>query len=158
MITEPMSKMEKQVEKIHKDSVVIDGMGGFGYSYEDILSGHINAINVTLIMQHCDGINYVFNEIKRYYRLMEMAPDRVMLVEEPLDILRAKQERKLGIIFGMQNASPLGDNVTLLSIFHKLGIRIIIVPSANPHPEKDRPWRISWTRSTMWFNWSGSIM
>jgi len=117
--------MEERIQKIHEESVVIDALGGFGFSYSDILAGGINATNVTLAVFACQGMDYSMNQIIRYYGLMEMAPDRVILVQEAQDILKAKQEGKLGIIFGFQNASPLGENVTLLSIFHKLGVRII---------------------------------
>ena len=117
--------MKKKIQKIDTSSVVIDALGGFGYAYTDILSGGIHATNVTLAAYNCDGMDAVLNEIKRYYGLMDMVPEKMMLVEQAEDILKAKKEGKLGIIFGFQNASPLGNNVTLLPIFYKLGVRII---------------------------------
>ena len=125
MTTKSIPSNEKRVQNIHERAVVIDALGGFGFKYLDILSGGINATNVTLAMYPCEGLDYVLNQIKRYYGIMELFPDYIMLVEETQDILKAKQEGKLGIIFGFQNACFLGENVTLLPIYYKLGARII---------------------------------
>jgi membrane dipeptidase len=117
--------MEERSQKIHEESIVIDAVGVTGFHYSDILAGGINATHVTLAARNYDGMDYVIDHINQYYGLMEMAPESVMLVEEAQDIQKAKQNGKLGIILGFQNASPLGENVTLLPIFHKLGVRII---------------------------------
>lgn len=123
-MTEASKSLEERSRKIHKDSVVIDGLGGFGFKYLDILAGGVTATNVTIGGQHTNT-DEALNQIRRYYGLIEMAPDRVMLVEEADDILKAKQQGKLGIIIGTQNATPIGDFVELLYIFRKLGLRII---------------------------------
>jgi len=126
MINKHISSLEERVQKIHKESVVIDALGGLGFLYSDILAGGINATHVTLCARNYEGLGYVLDQITRYYSLIEMAaPDRVMLVEEAQDILKAKREGKLGIIFGFQEGSILGENKTLLPILHKLGVRII---------------------------------
>lgn len=125
MNNESVSSRDERVREIHSRAVVIDALGGYGFRYSEILAGGINATNVTLSMYPCDGFDYVMNQIKRYYGLMEMDPGRLLLVEEAQDILKAKQEGKLGIIFGFQNGAPLGNDVTLLPIFYKLGVRII---------------------------------
>jgi membrane dipeptidase len=41
------------------------------------------------------------------------------------DILAAKAEGKVGIIFGFQNATPIEDELAYVGVFHKLGVRII---------------------------------
>jgi membrane dipeptidase len=121
--------MKDRSQKIHEESVVIEGLGGFGFPYSEILAGGINAINVTLNTRSRNGTEAAMNDIKRYYALMEMVPDRVMLVEEAQDILTAKREGKVGIIFGFQEPTPLEESKTVVStplyIFHKLGLRIM---------------------------------
>jgi membrane dipeptidase len=117
--------MEQKARNLHGKNVVIDALGGYGFPYMDILNAGINALNVTLNMYASEGLDHVFAQIKRYYGLIEMDPARLMLVEKAEDILKAKQDGKLGLIFGMQNGDPLGKDVTLLSILHKLGVRII---------------------------------
>lgn len=41
------------------------------------------------------------------------------------DIHAAKREKRTGIIFGWQNASPIGGDLSRLALFHQLGVRII---------------------------------
>jgi membrane dipeptidase len=125
MVDKTISAMEQKVRNFHQKNVVIDALGGSGFPYMDILNAGINALNVTLNMYASEGVDYVFAQIKRYYGLIEMDPARVMLVETIDDIGKAKQDGKLGLIFGMQNGAPLGEDMTLLLILYKLGIRII---------------------------------
>ncbi len=125
MTAESTSSMEERIRDIHQKAVVVDALGGYGFAYSDILAGGIHATNVTLNMNASEGFDHVLNQIKRYYGLIEMDPGRLMLVEEAEDIMKAKQEGKLGLIFGFQNGAPLEEDVTLLPIFYKLGVRII---------------------------------
>jgi membrane dipeptidase len=120
-----MPSISKQAGDIHDKRIVIDGLGGSGFAYLDILAGGVSATHVTLAVYAYDNVNYVLNQISRYYGLIQMASNQVMLVEEVEDIAKAKREKKLGIIFGFQNAAPMGENLALLPIFHKLGVRII---------------------------------
>jgi len=110
---------------IHEQAVVIDGLGGYGFAYLDILAGGIHTTNVTLNMYASEGFEYVLNQIRRYYSLLENDPGKLLLVEEVEDILKAKENKKLGIILGLQNGVALGQDVTLLPILYKLGVRVI---------------------------------
>jgi microsomal dipeptidase-like Zn-dependent dipeptidase len=51
--------------------------------------------------------------------------DIVRLVLDGDDIRRAKEEDRVGIVFGFQNASPLEDEIDLVRAFRRLGVRII---------------------------------
>jgi len=114
-----------QARSIHDRALVIDGLGGYGFEYSHILAGGIQATHVTLNMYACEGFEYVLNQIRRYYALLENDPDRILLVQQPEDLLEAKGKGKLGIIFGLQNGAALGQDVNLLPILYKLGVRII---------------------------------
>ena len=48
-----------------------------------------------------------------------------MSVKSSLDILTAKKDGKVGIIFGTQNASPIENDLDRLALFHALGMRVI---------------------------------
>ena len=56
---------------------------------------------------------------------VEAHPDRLLLVRATADISRAKQEGKLGLILGFQEGEMIGRDLSLLDVFHKLGVRII---------------------------------
>src|SRR5580704_4366143 len=50
---------------------------------------------------------------------------QLLLVREAADIARAKQEGKLGLILGFQEGEMIGRDLSLLEVFHRLGVRII---------------------------------
>ena len=114
-----------RVQAIHHNTIVIDALGGSAFTFEDTLEGGIHVTNVTLNQYPCEEFDHVLNQIGRYYRLFEIYPDKLMLVEKARDMQKAKEQGKLGVIFGFQNGNALGNDVTLLPIFYKLGLRIV---------------------------------
>jgi membrane dipeptidase len=52
-------------------------------------------------------------------------PRELLKVLTAADILRAKAERKLGVIYGFQNAAQLGSDASRADIFADLGVRVI---------------------------------
>ena len=115
------------VPAIYQSSVVIDGLvvaPPSGRVVEDLLAAGISGCNWT-VTSHSDETLTAINKITQFYWLLEQFPDRTLLVERDADLDRAKGEGKLGIILGFQGGSPLGRNVHLVRVFHKLGIRII---------------------------------
>ena len=117
----------ERVQKIHGESVVIDALSGSALCYSEILAGGINAVNAT-IDSHA-GIQSVMFAAHRYYAFMELHPEKTKFVCEAEDIMAAKKEGKLGIIFGLQDPSPLEENTrtipaTLYTLW-KMGIRVI---------------------------------
>lgn len=121
-----MTETERYM-KFHHESMVIDGLGGSAIPYDKLLAGGLTATNVTLDTQR--GLASVMEDAKLYYALIEMVPDKVMLVEKVDDINKAKESGRLGIIFGLQDPLPLEENTRVLStvlyILYKLGIRIM---------------------------------
>ena len=121
-------------QQLQQEAIVIDALGGYGFAFRDILAGGITATNVTLAMYGSQGMDFLLAEARRYYGLIEMNPGHLLLVEEADDILIAKREGKLGIIFGLQNAMPLGQDVQLLPILYKLGVRVIQLTYSEMNP------------------------
>ena len=65
-------------------------------------------------------------EIAKWERERALHPDVFMQVRTVADIRRAKAERKLGFIYGFQDAVALEDDPAgRLSLFHDLGVRIV---------------------------------
>ena len=86
------------------------------------------AVNVTLgyvAGPEKDPFEFTVADVAHWDRLIvEHHPDllKVLTVE---DILRAKQEHRIGVIFGFQNAAMLGDNAARVDLFADLGVRVI---------------------------------
>jgi membrane dipeptidase len=133
-----MSTPSAQAKRLLETSIVIDGLGGSliypsprsfdGRPYLDLVrEAGITAMNVTMVSE--PGYNselvetlhaFFFN-----YRLIETNPDRLLLVETAADIERAHREGKTGVILSLQSAWVLGMDRTLVTILHKLGMRIL---------------------------------
>lgn len=106
------------------DSIIIDGLGG------DLVAGSlsqrrggITAFNATVAHPH-DGFRATIDAFYTYMTLIEGLPDQVRQVLVVDDIIQAKREGSLGVIFGLQDSSGLEGDLTLLSILHRLGLRI----------------------------------
>ena len=127
---------------VHDDAIIIDGQGVTvllpvaqivpqavnGVSYLDrAISGGVCAQNVTLgiggIGMGSDDFRALLGTIHGHYCYFEIEP-RLLLIESAEDIRRAKRERRLGVIFGVQGlATKIEDDPSLVRILHRLGLR-----------------------------------
>lgn len=101
----------------------------------DARAAGVTAINVT--MGHVFGTQEPFEQTVRAVAqwdvlIRENAADllKVLSVE---DIRRAKADKKIGIIFGFQNAEMLGKRADRVDIFADLGVRVIQLTYNGPN-------------------------
>lgn len=64
-------------------------------------------------------------QVGRWLRYIDAHSDELLLVERAKDLYRAKREGKLGIIFHFQNSLPVERDLNLLTVYHRLGVRMI---------------------------------
>lgn len=93
------------------------------------LQSGLTAMNVTMgisgVGMGVDNFRSMVTTIHGYLCYFELERERLLHILTADDILRAKREGKLGIIFGCQGlASKIEDDPNLLRILHKLGLRI----------------------------------
>jgi len=94
---------------------------------DDARASGVTAINIT--------IGYVFGDGDPYEQSVRAISDWDALVREhgadlvkvlsTEDIRRAKTDRKIGLIYGFQNATMVGDDATRADHFADLGVRVI---------------------------------
>lgn len=129
--------------QVHKDAIILDGQGvtvllpvaqipqppidGISYLDRAIAAG-VTAQNVTLgiggIGMGTDDFRALLHTMHGHYCYFEIEP-KLMLIETAADIRRAKQEGRLGVIFGLQGLAPkIEDDPSLIRILHRLGLRI----------------------------------
>ena len=93
----------------------------------DARASGLTAVNVTL--GYVAGDDEPFEEtvrtIGRWEARLRSRPGDLTKVLTAADILRARRERKIGIIYGFQNAAMLGDDSDRVAIFDDLGVRVI---------------------------------
>lgn len=129
---------------LHRKAILIDGEGSCvllpialvppppvdGVPFLDrLIDSGLTAMNVTMgisgIGTGVDNFRSMVTTVHGYFCYFELEANRLIHVLTADDILRAKREGKVGIIFGCQGlASKIEDDVNLLRILHRLGLRI----------------------------------
>ena len=112
---------------IYDRSVVIDGLHVSNWSspavYQSLRSGNVTAINATIAV--FEQFDEAADSIKTWLRRLVEYADALLHVTSVDDIVRAKELRRTGVIFGWQNASPIEGDLSRLELFHSLGVRIV---------------------------------
>src|SRR3954466_6714768 len=93
----------------------------------DARSSGLDAVNVTLgyVTGDDDPFEQTVREIGVWdWRLREQSAD-LMHVLTAADILRAQRERKIGIVYGVQNGAMVGDRPERIETFADLGLRVV---------------------------------
>lgn len=93
----------------------------------DAKASGMNAINVTLgyVAGPMDPFEHSIREIGLWdARLRHHGTDLTKILTAA-DILRARREGRIGIIYGFQNAAMMGNDASRAEIFADLGVRII---------------------------------
>ena len=89
-----------------------------------MIDAGITAAHIT-VAAHNEGFQKTLEFIKDYYAALDTYPERLCLVRTADNILKAKAEKKLGLILGFQTVSPIEEDLTNLAIFRALGVRIV---------------------------------
>jgi len=107
-------------------AAVIDCLQYCKYSEEtfrEIRAGGVDAIHTT-ICYHEDFRETVDNII-RWNRWFEAYPDLIFAGRFAEDVKRAQAENRTAVFFGLQNCSPIEDNIGLVEVCHALGVRFM---------------------------------
>lgn len=93
----------------------------------DAHASGLTALNVTLgyTMGEMEPYAYTLREIATWDRLLAEHPGDLAKVLTAADIDQARAERRIGIIYGFQNAVAVGDDPGRVAEFQRLGVRVI---------------------------------
>ena len=122
-------EQEERAKKLHHDSIIIDGLCYMAPPVEDtylktMIQSGITATNVT-VPEILDNFEQTVRRIADWYTALEQFQDIFMQIRSVNDIRRAKTEGKTAIIMGFQDTKPIENELKLVDIFHRLGIRIV---------------------------------
>ena len=103
------------------------------------LAAGLTALNTTMgqgpIVSGVDDLRGLLNSVYGHLAYLELHERELLLVESANDIPRAKKERKLGVIFGVQGIAPkIEGDLTLLRVLAKLGLRIATLTQNDRNP------------------------
>jgi membrane dipeptidase len=93
----------------------------------DATASGLNAINITLgyVSGNMEPFEYTISEIGQWDAILRKNSDRLLKVYTASDILLARGQHKIGVIYGFQNAAMVGTNPARIDIFANLGVRVI---------------------------------
>ena len=83
----------------------------------------ITAVNLTV--SSAATFAGTFRDMAYWERELQAHPDVLMKIYSVADIRRAKETRRLGLIYGFQNATMLEGDVSNLDVCQRYGVRII---------------------------------
>jgi membrane dipeptidase len=87
----------------------------------------LSAINITLgyVAGPMEPFEYTIDTIAAWDEVIRTRPNDLMRVLTAADIERAHRERKIGLIYGFQNALQVGADPGRVEVFADLGVRVI---------------------------------
>ncbi|MBZ0124187.1 MAG: dipeptidase [Roseovarius sp.] len=91
--------------------------------FRQMREGGLDAVHVT-IAYHENFRETVLN-VERWNRWFEDHPDLIFQGFTGDDVRRAREEGRTAIFFGAQNPSPIEDDIGLVEVLHRLGLRFM---------------------------------
>lgn len=115
------------ISSLFADGMIIDGLmvGNFGETFiqRNVKVG-IKAANCT-VAGHSDSNIGAMLKMEQHRWVVDKMAAESMVIGTAVDLEAAQKQRKFGVIMGFQGAEPLGTEFHLLSVFWRLGLRIL---------------------------------
>jgi membrane dipeptidase len=113
-------------KRFHDETYVFDGLS-IAYVLnekftERCLAGGVNGTNVTFALE--ENWDTVLRNVETYLGKIERSP-LLTLCTTADDLLKAKKDGKLGVVFGTQGASMLEDKLWRLELLVRMGLRFL---------------------------------
>ena len=119
--------IEDTAKQLYDQALVIDGLNVSNWQspavYQSLYAGGVTAINATSAVW--ENYREAMDNIAAWLRRFGEYGDTLVQVKTTQDILKAKENGRVGIILGWQNASPIENDLCRLELFHTLGVRIV---------------------------------
>lgn len=115
---------------LHKESIIIDAFTSIrfpgkntDYSYfQKMIDSGVSA-TITCITDPSDTIIDFLKKLIRWHKIIEKN-NNVLLALNHIDIEKSKEEKKVAIIFGTQHPNSISDDLDLLDLLYKVGLRM----------------------------------
>ena len=104
----------------------IDGLQYANWSekiFGQMRAGDVDAVHVTIAYH--ENFREMVHQIERWNGWFERHGDRIMPGRSAADVVRARASEKTAIFFGLQNPSPIEDDIGLVEIVYQLGVRFM---------------------------------
>jgi membrane dipeptidase len=93
----------------------------------DAHASGLTAVNVTLgyVSGHADPFAQSVRDVAQMDAYIRSGEHDLIKVYKAADILKARSQRRIGIIYGFQNGAMLGSDAARVELFANLGVRVI---------------------------------
>lgn len=108
------------------EAVVIDGLQYSNWDreiFEQMRAGGLDAVHATAT--YWENTRELLSNLGRWNRRFEDHADLIRPVETADDIRAAKSEGRTGIFFGLQNCSPIEDDIDMVALLKRLNVHIM---------------------------------
>jgi membrane dipeptidase len=92
---------------------------------EKLKKGKVTIASLSFLSWAYDNFVQASKTIYKFYRLLDKYKDDVSLITARKDVEEVIRNGKIGFIMHFHNTSMIDDDVGLLSILHKLGLRVM---------------------------------
>jgi membrane dipeptidase len=118
--------VRERARRIHAGSVVLDAL------FVPVLTpaliaklraGGVTTVHTTVALH--ENFRGLAERLAPWYRVLDAHPGEVVRVTTVREIRRARDAGQIGVVFGVQNATVVEDDLRLLPAIRDLGIRIV---------------------------------
>jgi membrane dipeptidase len=122
----------------YSKAIVIDALGGPGNANKhdgaldaadlaDVRASGVTAVNVTVgpVGSYVRDYDGAIAGIAQWDAEIAAHPDALLRFSDARDFAIAKKTKRLAILYGFQDATPFGEDLDRLDVFHNLGLRIV---------------------------------
>ncbi len=137
--------ISEEAAKLHEDAVLCDTSKSWvGHedpvgrveTLADCVANGFNYVALTLA-HDWEGLDKTIHTLANERTFVLTKPEKYRLVETVDDILSAKKDGKLAIGFGFQGTSILESDLDMVGIYHKLGVRTMMMAYNLKNPVGD---------------------
>ncbi len=114
--------VEKQRSYGRKRVIESDYLPGFNKGGVNLV---VSSLYIDDIFLPEMALRKALNQVSALYSEIEESGEKLMLCKSYSDIIQAKESGKLGILLSFEGVEPLYNDISLLKIFYKLGLRIM---------------------------------
>ena len=117
---------DRQIAPAEGTSYLIDGLQYANWSekvFRQMRAGGVDAVHVTIAYH--ENFRETVQNITRWNRWFEQFPDLVFQGKSASDITLARKTGRTAIFYGLQNPSPIEDDIHLVEVLHALGVRFM---------------------------------
>ncbi|MGB3046522.1 dipeptidase, partial [Dokdonella sp.] len=122
----------------YAEAIVIDALGGPGeYNAEplaalsakaldDVRASGLTAVNLTVsgVGSYARDADETIRNIAYWNAQIAAHPEHLLQVRSAADLAMAKQSGRLGLVYGFQDATPLGEDLERVALYDDLGVRV----------------------------------